>query len=481
MAGRSADARVARPKARRDTRRTSSILQRWSIVAAIVAATALLLMAAKTIQVIKASRLPTLPQLSGQPAAVREHLQLKAATARQNPMSIDAVGALCLALHSDMFYEQAERCYASAERLDPEAWQWQYSRALILGERGGGDALADALRAVVSKAPRFGPAWWRLGDAEFKLGRADRAEDAWHRAQEAPEPDRLASSPVHTPDVPLNAYASLGLARVALARNDANGAVRILERLVDESPRFGSAFRLLGETLHALDRTREGARATSRADQLPAYAPYADPMIDALALESRNATFLLRQASDADLATNAAWSEHLTRRALEFDPDNPDVLVKLGRLLRVLGRDEEALDYFIAYNKKLPGDAQGLAHIGSCLSDLGRLEEAEAYLRRALEGLDDALTHYNLGVVLATTGRLDEAIAEYRKALDRNPAELNARNNLATALARQGKVSAAVAELREVLARDPENRIALANLTTLGASRRDIPTNRTSR
>jgi tetratricopeptide (TPR) repeat protein len=204
-------------------------------------------------------------------------------------------------------------------------------------------------------------------------------------------------------------------------------------------------------------------------------------MIDALALESRNATFLLRQASDADLATNAAWSEHLTRRALEFDPDNPDVLVKLGRLLRVLGRDEEALDYFIAYNKKLPGDAQGLAHIGSCLSDLGRLEEAEAYLRRALEGLDDALTHYNLGVVLATTGRLDEAIAEYRKALDRNPAELNARNNLATALARQGKVSAAVAELREVLARDPENRIALANLTTLGASRRDIPTNRTSR
>ena len=150
------------------------------------------------------------------------------------------------------------------------------------------------------------------------------------------------------------------------------------------------------------------------------------------------------------------------------------VLVKLGRVLRTLGRNEEALDYFIAYNRKLPDDFQGLAHIGSCLSDLGRPQEAEGYLRRALEGLDDGLTHYNLGVVLAATGKLDEAIAEYRQALDRNPAELNARNNLATALARQGKRAAAAAELRQVLAMDPQNEIARANLEIIrGAGRRE--------
>ena len=467
MAGRSADARAAQSKARRYSRRTSGISRRWLIVAAIVTATALLPIASKTIQVIRALRLPRLPQLSGQPHAVREHLQVKLGMARQRPTAVDAVGGLCLALHADMFYEQAEQCYAVAERLDPEAWRWQYYHALILGERGGGDVFADALRAVLSTAPRFGPAWWRLGDAEFKLGRYDRAEDAWHRAQEAPEPDRIGSSPVHTPDVALKAYASLGLARAALARGDAIGAIRVLEPLVEEAPRFGSAFRLLGETLTTLGRTREGERATWRANQLPAYAPYADPMVDALALESRNGTFLLRQASDADLATNAAWSEHLTRRALEFDPDNPDVLVKLGRLLRTLGRNEEALEYFIAYNKKLPDDFLGLAHIGSCLSELGRPQEAEAYIRRALEGLDDALTHYNLGVVLGMTGRLDEAIAEYRKAVDRNPGDLNARNNLATALARQGKLPAAIEELRQVLARDPENGLARANLDTI--------------
>ncbi len=216
MARRSADAHVGRSKAQRYCRGTSRIPRRWSIVAAIVMATALPPIAIKTMQMVRASRLPALPELSRQPAAMREHLQGALAIARQSPASVDAVGGVCLAFHADMFYEQAEQCYAVAERLDPEAWRWQYYHALLRGERGGGDAFVDTLRAVLSKAPRYGPAWWRLGDAEFKLGRYDRAVDAWHHAREAPEPDRIGSSPVHTPDVPLKAYASLGSPELAL-------------------------------------------------------------------------------------------------------------------------------------------------------------------------------------------------------------------------------------------------------------------------
>jgi cytochrome c-type biogenesis protein CcmH/NrfG len=40
------------------------------------------------------------------------------------------------------------------------------------------------------------------------------------------------------------------------------------------------------------------------------------------------------------------------RRALEFDPGNPDALAKLGRALRNLGRNGEALDAFRAYHEK---------------------------------------------------------------------------------------------------------------------------------
>jgi tetratricopeptide (TPR) repeat protein len=187
-------------------------------------------------------------------------------------------------------------------------------------------------------------------------------------------------------------------------------------------------------------------------------------MVEVLARESRNSTFLLRQASDADLATNSEWSLFLLQRAAGFDPDNPDVISKLGRTLRTLGHNEAALEYLRAYHDKVPGDLLGLAQLASCLTALGQYDESEPMLRQVLAGLDDALTHYNLGVVLSATNRATEAIAEYKKALERDPLLFDARNNLAVAYARQGKMAEAAAELRKVLAADPQNAMARANL-----------------
>ena len=357
------------------------------------------------------------------------------------------------------------------ESLDRSDWRWRYYRALIQSERGGGDALVTTLRQVLVQAPDFGPAWLRLGDAEFKAGRYEQAEQAWRRAADVSEPVRGDARPMHTAEVPLAAYASLGLARVAVNRRAPDQALEILERLTSQTPRFGSAHRLLAENYAALGRSADAQRALQQASRLPAWAPYADPMVDALARESRNGTFLLRQASEADLATNADWSEYLARRALEVDPDNPDVLSKLGRILRTVGRNEEALEFFSLYNQKVPADFQGLAHIGSCLSDLGRFEEAERFIRGALEGVDDALTHYNLGVVLAATDRVAEAALEYRRALDRDPLDLGARNNLAAVLVKQGQIAAARRELSSILQIDPGNALARANLDILRSAK----------
>src|SRR5678810_1008878 len=129
--------------------------------------------------------------------------------------------------------------------------------------------------------------------------------------------------------------------------------------------------------------------------------------VDDLSRESRNSTLLLRVSSEANLAVNAEWAEYLTRRALEFDPDNPEAVVKLGRVLRTIGRNEEALEFFQRYNQMVPGDFLGLAHIGSCLSAMGRYQEAESYLRRAVAGIDDPQTHYNL-CLLYTSDAADE-------------------------------------------------------------------------
>lgn len=415
-------------------------------------------------QVTAASRLPSPPAIGTQSKAVAAHLAGKYADARREPRSAEVVGSLCVAYHADMFFDEADRCYTRAAELDPREWRWRYYRALIQFERGGGESLVDTLRGVVAQAPDFGPAWLRLGDALFKARQYDAARQAWERANQIRAPESEQAAPRHVAEVPLSAYADVGLARIALVEGDIGRARQILERVAADAPHFSSALRLLGDVYLSLGRRAEAERVIYRANRLQPYAPYADPLVDDLARESRNSTLLLRLASEANLAVNAEWSEYLTRRALEFDPDNPETIVKLGRVLRTIGRNEEALEFFQRYHQLVPGDYLGLAHIGSCLSALGRYEEAESYLRRSLVGSDDPLTHYNLGLLLSVTGRVDEAVIEYEKALARDEMNSDARSNLAAVLVRQGKLDRASAELGRVIERDPDNAMARANL-----------------
>ena len=413
--------------------------------------------------------LPALPDLSGQPEAVRMHLTAADRAARGDPASANAVGALGLAYHADLYYRQAVDSYVLAEVLAPGVWRWTYYRAMAHGARGDAEEERLALRAVVDAAPEFGPAWWRLGDAEFKAGRRDQAMRAWRRVMTLPEPAGLptAGAAGRNPIAPLAAYAAFGLARLALGAGDPRQAAVLLEDATADAPRFGPAFRLLGDALAALGRDDDASRARRYADRLPRYAPYHDLLFYELVRESRSAAFLLQQASTADLATNAAWREHLVRRALALDPDQPDALFDLATVLRVLRRYEEALELLERHRRLFPGDPQVVADIGRCLAGLRRYAAAEPVLRRALEGLDTAETRYDLGLVLDRSGRLAEAVAEYERALDRNPNHVDSLNNLGIALARQGRIGRAASLFERGVAVDPGHADLQANLGAL--------------
>ncbi len=443
--------------------------RRWLAWAAAAMATGVVLAAGvhQARRAVYAARLPALPELSGQPPALREHLEGADRAARGRPTSAEAVGALGLAYHADLFLDHADRAYAMAETLGGGAWRWTYYRALAHGTRGDNEALADGLRQVVAAAPEFGPAWWRLGEAHFKSGRLDRAVEAWRRALTLDEPAAPAeplAPRARAPGAPLPAHAALGLARVALVRGDAEDAVARLEATTAAAPGFGPAFRLLADAYATLDRDEDAARALRTADRLPLYEPYLDPLAEALIRESRSTTFLLQQAATVDLTTNSPWREYLIRRALEFDPNHRVALAELATMYRVLRRYDEALEVLERQRRLRPDDPGVLADIGRCLSGLGRYAEAEPMLRRALEGLDSALTRYALGLVLDRTGRRGEAIAEYRRTLDHNPNHLGALNNLGVALATQGRMDEATRHFERLVAVDPDDADAHANL-----------------
>ena len=441
----------------------------WTVAALVAAAVAYgaFVVGNRIDSVDRPPALPTLPDLSQQPSALRLHLTEADRAARAQPTSPDAVAALGLAYHADMFYDEAQRCYAIAETLSG-AWRWTYLRALAQSERGDAGGLADALRRVTRAAPEFSPAWWRLGETELKAGRYDAAETAWRRASSLPNPEpppgAQTGSPHRTPVAPIAAYATFGLARIAIIKGDPDDARANLESITANAPRFGPAFRLLAEAYTALGRADDAARVTRIADRSPGYDPYVDPTIDELVRESRNPTFLLQQAAATDASTNAPWRELLIRRALDLDPEHTDALFELASLLRALRRYGEALELLERHRRLVPDDFQVLADIGRCLSGLRRFAEAETMLRRALEGLDDANTRYDLGLVLDREGRVKEAIAEYQRAIERNPNHRDALNNLGVAFARQGQLPRAVRQFERLVAVDPDNADAHTNL-----------------
>jgi tetratricopeptide (TPR) repeat protein len=411
------------------------------------------------------ARLPPLPVFSTRRGAIRAHLSGADRAARAHPTSPDIVGALGIAYHADLFYEQAEHCYRLAEELSDD-WHWTYYRALTAGALGDADALVGALRRVVNAAPGFGPGWWQLGEAEFKAGHFDEAERAWRRATNATESPQPPTSglPARKRTASVSAYAWLGVARVAIVEGQPDRARKMLEEIVASNPSFGPAFNLLATAYSALGRPEDAERALRAADRLPAYDPYSDPMVDPLVRESRNATFLLQQAAASALDTNAAWREYLVRRVLEVEPDNADALHELASMLRALRRYDEALAVLERLRRLVPGDFQALVEIGRCLVGLQRFGEGESVLRRALEGLDDADAHFHLGAALDRQGRLPEAIGEYKRALERNPNHRDALNYFGVSLVREGKFDQAAREFERLLATDPDNADAHTNL-----------------
>jgi tetratricopeptide (TPR) repeat protein len=127
----------------------------------------------------------------------------------------------------------------------------------------------------------------------------------------------------------------------------------------------------------------------------------------------------------------------------------------LGAALFSQGKD--ALPALETAARLLPRDAESQTNLGNVLRARGRLEEAAARHRSAIELQPDyAEAHNNLGSVLRDLTHLDEAAASYRKAIALNPEFLMAHNNLGLALHSLGRPEEAAASFGRVLARKPE-------------------------
>lgn len=153
------------------------------------------------------------------------------------------------------------------------------------------------------------------------------------------------------------------------------------------------------------------------------------------------------------------------QKAAELLRGDDEVQSNLGVLLGEMGRFAEAEACHRRALQIRPDSAETLNNLGNALERLGRFTDAEACYRRAI-GInpDYAEAHGNLGNILEGQGRFKEAEDCLRLALERKPGFAEAHNNLGIALERQGRFQEAEACYRRSILIRPEYAEAHSNL-----------------
>src|SRR5688572_11025812 len=151
----------------------------------------------------------------------KERIEAVLAKLEGAPESGAAWAELGLVYAAERLRNLALECFSVAARLEPEQPKWPYRQAVTLAHLGSLAEAAQAMERSIALEPGYAPSHARLGDYRLSLGDLAGAEKAFARASE------LDSS-----------YPGgwVGLARVALQRDESARAIEILARLAAEDP-----------------------------------------------------------------------------------------------------------------------------------------------------------------------------------------------------------------------------------------------------
>ncbi|MBI2978331.1 MAG: glycosyltransferase family protein [Rhodospirillales bacterium] len=174
---------------------------------------------------------------------------------------------------------------------------------------------------------------------------------------------------------------------------------------------------------------------------------------------------LLAEARGHHQAGRLLEAERLYKRLAAKRPADAMLLSRLGAALAGQGKLVEAL---AALRRALEIDADlvdALNNIGIVHRLQGRVEAAAEAFNRALAINPDLLSaHVNLGALLYDAGKPDEAEQVYRRALAIDPDLAEAHNGLGAVQLDRGALDEAAAAFERALALDPGHAVALSNL-----------------
>jgi tetratricopeptide (TPR) repeat protein len=150
--------------------------------------------------------------------------------------------------------------------------------------------------------------------------------------------------------------------------------------------------------------------------------------------------------------------ETLYRVTMDKNPECWAAPYDLGTFLSHTGRLTEAIAQFRRAIEIKPDYALAYNNLGSALTELGRFDEAVSNFQRAVKIQPDFVEVYgNLGTVLGQMGKFDEAIACFHRALAIRPDYVAAHSHLGNTLALAGRLPEAMAQFEAALDSDPSD------------------------
>lgn len=147
----------------------------------------------------------------------------------------------------------------------------------------------------------------------------------------------------------------------------------------------------------------------------------------------------------------------------------------LGLVLQENGRLAEAEAEFRKALEAVPRDRLARTNLAGILLTTGRLDEARGILERVVADFPDNVPAlFNLGVVYQRTGRIPDAARLFETALAQDPAHGKARIHLGEVYLRQRRTEDAARVFGEALARDPDEPRAYFGMGLVHVQRNDL-------
>jgi arylsulfatase A-like enzyme/predicted TPR repeat methyltransferase len=214
------------------------------------------------------------------------------------------------------------------------------------------------------------------------------------------------------------------------------------------------------EQQNLIDRSRDRRRVLeARLKDLQATAPSGRREEDAATKAQLNALGYVTGSGTA--AHEGPYTEN----------DDPKRLIAIDRQIHEAialfekGDSARAAALYREVIAKRPDMATGYEHLAFVAWDAGRVDEAIATLRKAIDaGVSNAEIESKLGMYLSESGRVRDGLPWLERAAARPPAEIDTLNALGIGYARAGMYDRALATFTRVLEIDARNAMALQNI-----------------